>query len=152
LKAQKADTFLLHYAVSKGDTIIYKRIIRFDKFNSLFHVKDYFENGQIQMDAYYSSFDKHIKEEYQCNYHSNTKTGQFMEWYKNGQIKYSGNFKNGRRSGLSNSWYDNGQKEAEENWSDGQLQGNVKYWSEDCKLLFDLTFDHGLNQNPKSAY
>ena len=61
LKAQETDTFLLHYAVSKGDTIIYKRIIKLDKRTNLFHVKDYFENGQIQMDAYYRSFDKHIK-------------------------------------------------------------------------------------------
>jgi hypothetical protein len=152
LKAQEADTFLLHYAVSKGDTIIFKRIIQFDKCNNLFHVKDYCENGQIQMDAYYSSFDKHIKEEYQCNYHSNTKTGQYMEWYENGKLEYSGYFKNGLRSGLCTSWYDNGQKEGEENWSDGQLQGNVKYWSADGTLQYDLIFDHGLNLNPENAY
>ncbi len=151
LKAQEIDTFFLHYAVSKGDTIIYQRIIQFDKSNNLFHVKDYFENGQIQMDAYYSSFDKHIKEEYQCNYHSNTKTGQYMEWHKNGQVEYSGNYKNGLRSGLCTSWYDNGQKEAEGNWVDGQLQGNVEYWSADGTLQFDLTFIHGLNQNPKNV-
>ncbi|HSO25672.1 MAG TPA: hypothetical protein VLR54_03515, partial [Methanobacteriaceae archaeon] len=151
IKAQEIDTFLLHYVVSKGDTIIYKRIIQYDKNNNLFHVKDYFENGQIQMDAYYSSFDKHIKEEYQCNLHSNAKTGQYMEWYKNGQIEYSGNYKNGLRTGLCTSWYDNGQKEAEENWADGQLQGNVKYWSADGTLRFDLTFIHGLNQDPKKV-
>lgn len=152
LKAQEIDTFLLHYAVSKGDTIIYKRIIQFDKSNNLFHVKDYFENGKIQMDAFYSSFDKHIKEEYQCNYHSNTKTGQYIEWHKNGQIEYSGNYNNGLRSGLCTSWYDNGQKEAEENWVDGQLHGNVKYWSPDGALQFDLTFIHGLNQDPKKVH
>ena len=44
LKAQEIDTFFLHYAVSKGDTIIYKRLIQLDKSNNLFHVKDYFEN------------------------------------------------------------------------------------------------------------
>lgn len=150
-EAQEIDTYFLHYAVSKGDTIVYKRIIQFDKSNNLFHVKDYFENGQIQMDAYYSSFDKHIKEEYQCNYHSNSKTGQYMEWYKNGQFEFSGNYINGLRSGLCTSWYETGQKEAEENWVDGQLHGNLKYWSADGKLQFDLTFNHGLNQNPKSA-
>lgn len=151
LRAQEINTFLLHYAVSKRDTIIYKRIIQLDKSNNLFHVKDYFENGQIQMDAYYSSFDKHIKEEYQCNYHSNTKTGQYSEWYSNGQLEYSGNYTNGLRHGLCVSWYDNGQKEAEENWINGQLHGNVKYWSPNGELQFDLTFNHGLNQNPKTA-
>ena len=56
LIAQEADTFLLQYPISKGDTIIYKRIIQLYKSNNLYHVKDYFDNGQIQMDAYYSSF------------------------------------------------------------------------------------------------
>lgn len=151
IKAQEIDTFHLKYAVSKGDTIFYKRIIQFDKSNSLFHVKDYFENAQIQMDAYYTSFDKHIKEEYQCNYQSNTKTGPYIEWHKNGRIEYSGNYKNGLRSGLCTSWYDNGQKEAEENWLNGQLQGDVKYWSVEGVLQNDLTFMHGLNQKPKEV-
>jgi pimeloyl-ACP methyl ester carboxylesterase len=151
LKAQEIDTSFLHYVVSKGDTIIFKRIIQSDKNNNLLHVKDYFENGQIQMDAFYSSFDKHIKEEYQCNYYSNVKTGQYLEWYPNGQIEYSGNYKKGLRNGLCVSWYDNGQKEAEENWVNGQLQGEVKYWRLDGKLQFDLKFNHGLNQNPKNV-
>jgi len=151
LIAQEADTFLLHYPISKGDTIIYKRIILFDKSNNLYHVKDYFDNEQILMDAYYSSFDKHIKEEYQCNYHSNIKTGQYLKWHRNGQIEYSGNYKNGLRNGLCTSWYDNGQKEAEENWADGQLHGNARYWSPDGSLQFDLIFVHGLNQNQENV-
>jgi pimeloyl-ACP methyl ester carboxylesterase len=152
LKAQKIDTFILHYAVSKGDTIIYKRVIQFDKSNNLFHVKDYFENGQIQMDAFYISFDKHIKEESQCNYHSNTKQGEYVEWYKNGLIEYTGNYRNGLRDGLCTSWYMNGQKEAEENWSNGQLHGRTKYWTVKGDLQFDLMFSHGLNQNPKDVH
>ncbi len=151
IKAQEIDTFLLHYVVSKGDTVIYKRIIQSDKNNNVLHVKDYFENGQIQMDAFYSSFDKHIKEEYQCNHSSNVKTGQYLKWFPNGQVEYSGNYKKGLRNGLCVSWYDNGQKEAEENWVNGQLQGEVKYWTLDGKLQFDLKFNHGLNQNPKKV-
>jgi hypothetical protein len=73
IQAKDIDTFFLKYGVSKYDTIIYKRIIEFDKNRKIFHVKDYFENGQIQMDAFYSSFDKNIKEGSQCNYSSNTK-------------------------------------------------------------------------------
>jgi pimeloyl-ACP methyl ester carboxylesterase len=151
LKAQTADTFLLRYPVKKGDTIIFKRVIQFDNNSNLFHVKDYYENGQIQMDAFYSSFDKHIKEDYQCNYISNTKTGQYKEWYKTGQIKYSGIFKNGLRNGKSDGWYENGQKEAEESRSNGQLHGNVKYYSPYGILQFNLIFNHGLNQNPQKV-
>jgi hypothetical protein len=68
--AQERDTFTLNYEVSKNKMIIYKRVIDYNLTNRLNHVKDYFENGQIQMDAFFSAFDKHIKEESQCNYRS----------------------------------------------------------------------------------
>jgi len=152
IKAQDIDTFTLNYAVSKNNTIVYKRIIKLDNKSNLYHVKDYFENGQIQMEAFYSSFDKRIKEGYQCNYRSNTKEGLCKGWYKNGQIEFSGHYQNGLRNGLSTSWFKNGQKEAEENWLNGQLHGSVKYWTEKGDLQFDLTFNHGLNQKPKDAH
>ena len=151
IQAQEIDTFFLKYGVSKYDTIIYKRIIGFDKINKLYHVKDYFENGQIQMDAFYSSFDKNIKEGSQCNYRSNTKEGSYKNWYENGQLEYSATYKNGLVDGFSGSWYKNGTKESEENWLQGQLNGKVKYWTEKGELQFDLVFDHGLNQNPKDV-
>jgi len=152
IKAQDIDTFTLNYAVSKNNTIVYKRIIKLDNKSNLYHVKDYFENGQIQMEAFYSSFDKRIKEGYQCNYRSNTKEGLCKGWYNNGQIEFSGHYQNGLRNGLSTSWFKNGQKEAEENWLNGQLHGRVKYWTEKGDLQFDLTFNHGLNQKPKDAH
>jgi len=152
IKAQDIETFILKSAVSKDETIIYKRIIEFDRNTKKYHVKDYFENGRIQMDAFYTSFDKQIKEEIQCNYHSNTKEGFYSEWYENGQMEFSGYYKNGLRNGLCTSWYQNGQKEAEENWSNGQLHGRTKYWTEKGDLQFDLTFDHGSNENPKDVH
>lgn len=152
IKAQEVDTFYLKYGVSKYDTIIYKRIIELDKDSKIYHVRDYFENGQIQMDAFYSAFDKHVKEGYQCNYLTNIKEGKYKAWYQNGQIEFVGNYKSGLRNGLSSSCYKNGQKEAEENWLNGQLNGTVKYWTEQGDLQFDLTFDRGLNQNPKDVY
>ncbi len=151
IEAQDIDTFILHYAVSKDSTIVYKRIIQFDKEKTLYHVKDYFENGQIQMEASYSSFDKHIKEEYQCNYRSNTKEGSYKEWYENGQMEFAGHYKNGLRNGSSTSWYIDGQKEAEENWLNGQLHGRARYWTEKGNLQFDLIFEHGLNQDQKNV-
>ncbi len=151
IQAQDIDTFFLKYGVSKYDTIIYKRIIEFDKISKIYHVKDYFENGQIQMDAFYSSFDKNIKEGSQCNYSSNTKEGLYTKWFENGQLEYSATYKNGLINGLSTFWYKNGIKESEENWLHGQLNGKVKYWTEQGELQFDLSFDHGLNQNPKDV-
>ncbi len=151
LNAQDIDTFSLKYTVSKNKIVVYKRVIQFDNVTDLYYVKDYFENGKIQMDAFYSSFDKHIKEESQCNYHANTKVGFYKEWYENGQLAFEGTYKNGVRNGLCTSWYRSGQKEAVENWLNGQLDGSVRYWTEKGELQFDLTFNHGLNQNPKDV-
>jgi pimeloyl-ACP methyl ester carboxylesterase len=152
IQAQDIDTFLLRYGASKYDTINYKRIIEFDKISKLYHVRDYFENGQIQMDAFYSSFDKKIKEGSQCNYSSNTKEGSYKKWFENGQPEYSADYKKGLPNGLSASWYKNGTKESEEKWLEGQLNGKVKYWTEQGELQFELSFNHGLNQNPKDVH
>jgi len=146
-KAQQVDTFMLHDVVSKFVTNGYKRVIRFDKHDRLYHVIDYFENGHIQMEATYRKFDKHIKEEYQCNYRSNMKEGPYKQWYPNGQPEFVGFYKNGLRNGLGRSWYSSGQKEADENWLNGQLNGDIKYWSEKGDLEFESTFCHGINQN-----
>jgi len=151
LIAQEVETFTLKVTVSKSKVAIYKRVIAYDRQKSLFRVKDYFENGLIQMEAFYSAFDKHVKEEYQCNYKTNIKEGPYREWYENGQIKFVGTLKNGLRYGLCKSWYRNGQIEEESNWLNGQLHGNVKYWSQQGRLQFDLFFEHGLNKNSKSV-
>ena len=152
LPAQDEEIFILPLAVSKDKTIVYKRVIRFVKNRKLWQVRDYFENGQMQMEAFYSSFDRNIKEEYQCNYRSNTKEGAYRQWYRNGQIEFSGNYDKGLRNGPGTSWYENGKKEAQENWRHGQLHGEVKYWTEQGELEFASSFKHGLNRNPADAH
>lgn len=152
LPAQDDEIFILSVAVSKDKTIVYKRVIRFVKDRNRWHVRDYFENGQMQMEAFYSSFDRNVKEEYQCNYRSNTKEGEYRQWYANGRLEFSGNYEKGLRNGPSTSWYENGMKEAEENWLHGQLHGAVKYWTEQGELQFALEFDHGMNRNPMEAH
>jgi pimeloyl-ACP methyl ester carboxylesterase len=150
-QAQVPDTFALHKAVSNRDTIVYTRIIRFDDRTHLFHVRDYFEGGQVQMDAFYSSFDKRVKEDLQCNYRSNTKEGPYTEWYPNGRRRFEGRFTQGRLNGTSTAWYESGQKEAEEHWLDGRLHGRVTYWSRSGDQQFASTFRHGMNQHPRSV-
>jgi len=152
IKAQEVDTFYLDYPISKNDTIIYKRIIQFDKNDSLYHVRDFYPNGQIQMEGIYSSFDKSIKEKsLWCNYKTNTKEGEFKVWYKNGQIESKTNFLNGLRHGLHEYWYSNGQRESIQNYINGQEHGNVTYWDISGTIENELTFKHGLNQNPKDT-
>ncbi len=152
IKAQEADTFYLHVPISKNDTIIYKRIIQFDKNDRLFQVRDYYPNGQIQMEGTYSSFDKHIKEEsLWCNYRTNTKEGEFKTWYKNGQIERKANYLNGLRHGLHEYWYSNGERESAQNYLNGQKNGNCTWWNSDGSVQQELIFVKGLNQNQKDT-
>ncbi|TFH39976.1 MAG: hypothetical protein E4G94_10310 [ANME-2 cluster archaeon] len=152
IKAQEVDTFYLHHPISNNDTIIYKRIIQFDKNDSLYHVQDYYPNGQIQMEGTYSSFDKSIKEEsLWCNYKTITKEGEFKAWYKNGQIESKTNYLNGLRHGLHEYWYSNGQRESKQNYTNGQEHGKSTWWNTDGSLQNELIFEKGLNQNPKDT-
>ena len=52
----------MRQAVSNRDTIAYTRVIRVNERTRRYHVQDYFESGQIQLDAFYSSFDERVKE------------------------------------------------------------------------------------------
>jgi pimeloyl-ACP methyl ester carboxylesterase len=148
---QEGETYILKQVVSSRQTIVYTRVIRFDDRAHLFHVKDYDEVGHLRMDAFYSSFDKRVKEDVQCNYRSNTKEGPYAEWYANGRPRYLGHFSRGRFDAASTAWYENGQKESEEHWRDGQLHGRVRYWSEQGDLQFDSTFEHGMNQHRRTV-
>jgi len=156
LKAQQFDTVLVHHAISKYDTIIYKRIIHFDINDSLYHVEDYFENGQIQMKGTYSSLDKSIKENYWCNYKTNTKQGFYQTWYKNGNPECQYNFIDGKKNGLCEEHYLNGQISDRGSWIPGDIKGNTrgmrhgnfKGWSENGELIYDFDYDRGLKINP----
>jgi len=148
--AQVVDTFYLHIPVSKHDTMIYTRIIQIDMNDSLYHVRDYYPNGPIQMEGTYSSLDKGIKEEsLACNYRTNIKEGEFKVWYNSGQIESKTNFLNGLRHGLHEYWYPDGHKESVQHYVNGQEQGKSTWWNSDGSLQNELIFDKGLNQNPQ---
>ena len=152
INAQEVDTFYLHYPISQSDTIIYERIIQFDKNDRLYNVRDYYPNGKIQMEGTYSSFDKSIKvKSLWCNYRANTKEGEFKVWYRNGQIESKTHFLHGLRHGLFEYWYSSGQRESVEHYSNGQKNGKCTWWNKDGSLQNELIFKHGLNQNQKEA-
>lgn len=152
VKAQEVDTIYLPVPISANDTIIYKRMIRFDENDRLYHIRDYYPSGQIQMEGTYSSFDKHIKEEsLWCNYRTNTKEGKFKVWYPNGQIESKTNYLHGLRDGLFEYWYSNGQRESTQNYVNGQEHGKSTWWNADGSLQNELIFEKGLNQNPKDT-
>jgi pimeloyl-ACP methyl ester carboxylesterase len=152
INAQNAETFYLHIPKSKNDTIVYKRLIQFDKTTNLYHVRDYYPNGQIQMEGNYSSFDKHIKEKSMwCNYRTNTKEGKFITYYKSGQTERVANYTNGLRDGLYEYYYPNGQKETSQNYRNGQKHGACTWWNSDGSIQQNLVFDRGLNLHQKKT-
>jgi hypothetical protein len=159
ISAQKLDTFMLYKPISKYDTAVYKRIIRFDTNDSLYHVEDYYESGQIQMKGAYSSFDKNIKENYWCNYRTNTKQGLYETWYKNGQLESRSTFVDGEFHGLNEEWYSNGQISSRCNWIKGNIEGNTKGqkhgaskgWDKEGNLNCNMVLKNGLKVNPKDT-
>ena len=157
VKSQEIDTLFLQIPKNR-DTITYKRIVEFNNNTKLYHVRDYFENGQIQMDATYSALDKNFKEKVQCNYHSNTKQGLYQTWYENGLPEYRSNFVDGRFDGPREEWYSNGQIGERSNWikggiknGKGQMHGAYKKWSKDGKWQYEMVLDKGLKIEPKDT-
>jgi hypothetical protein len=51
--AQPTETLRVQRSLSKSKTSVYVRQVRFDDRDRLYHVQDFFESGQIQMDATY---------------------------------------------------------------------------------------------------
>ena len=144
INAQEIETYYLNYAKSYNDTIIYKRVISF--FKGQYHVKDYYPNGQIQLEGTYSSFDKEIKEKsLWCNYKTNTKEGEFKKWYENGLLESKTNYKKGLRHGLHEYWYPSGKRESVQNYKNGQKDGQCIWWNEDGRLQRKLVFKKGEN-------
>ena len=149
--AQPAETFRVQRSLSKSNAIFFVRNVRFDEQDRLFHVRDFFENGQIQMDATYSSLNKLIKEDYQCNYRSNTKEGRYREWYENGNLRYLGRFKHGLQDGTCTEFSENGHKETEAVWKEGMLNGTARFWTEKGNPPLVLEFKNGVNQTPRKV-
>jgi hypothetical protein len=60
---QPTETFRVQRNLSESKAIVFVRNVRFAEKQQLYHVRDFSENGQIQMDATYSSLNKQIKED-----------------------------------------------------------------------------------------
>jgi pimeloyl-ACP methyl ester carboxylesterase len=149
--AQPTEILRVQRSLSSSRTIVYVRHVRFDEKNQLYHVQDFFETGQIQMDATYSALNKQVKEEYQCNYSGNTKEGEYREWYENGNLRYMGRFKRGLEEGMCTEFSSDGQKETEAVWRKGRLHGTARFWTEAGNPPLVLNFKNGVNQTPRKV-
>jgi len=148
---QPTELLRVERAISNSKTIVYVRHVRFDEEDRLYHVRDFFENGQIQMDAAYSALDRRIKEDFQCNYGGNTKEGDYREWYENGTLRYKGRFEHGLEEGLCTEFSSDGRKETEAFWKRGRLHGAARFWIEAGQPPLVLTFRDGVNLTPRKV-
>lgn len=148
---QDTEIYTLHHVVSKHKTIVYTRVIEFDLSAGLYRVRDYYENGGLQMEGTYSAFDKRIKEGFWCNYRTNIKEGVFREWYEDGQLESRAHFSHGLRHGLHEYWFQSGEKESTQNYRHGRKHGKCIWWNADGSVHHERLFKNGLNQDPKEV-
>jgi len=94
--AQQTDTVWFNHKWEKSpkEGSSYYRIT--SKNGDLFHVTDYYKNGQIQMTGTYLSME------------TETKNGAFKWYYQNGQKKSESNYINNEEVGVSNNFFMNG--------------------------------------------
>jgi predicted peptidase len=108
------------------------------------------------MKGTYSSFDKTVKENYWCNYKTNTKQGHYQTWYENGNPECRYNYVDGKKNGLCEEFYSNGQISDKGYWIQGDSKGNTrgmrhgnsKAWSKTGELIYDFNYAYGLKVNP----
>ena len=82
--AQKADTIWYTSKWEKTDKSnrYYYRVIDRDDLKELYYVKDFYPNGKVQMEGYYTSLNPDIR------------NGQFKWWFENGNKQREAVFKN----------------------------------------------------------
>ena len=84
----------------------YFRIVSLDTPRIRFMVRDYYMDGQLQMEGAYRSINPDVK------------TGEFAYWYKNGIRHIECQYKGGLLNGQYREWYEDGSLKAEKNYSD----------------------------------
>jgi TonB family protein len=111
----------------------YYRLIDFDTTGKpIFHVKDFYISGNLQMEGKYRSI------------YPDYKTGEFIYWYENGRKKLVCNYVNNVLSGRYVEWYDNGNLKSERFLKDGIIEGVEKLWSPEGTLKKVVEYKNGL--------
>ena len=60
--------------------------------------------------------------------------GEWLEYYKNGEVKEKSNFKDGKAEGESLRYYKSGELKNKNNWKDGKLEGERLYYYKNGQL------------------
>ena len=129
---------------SKENAKYYRIIDTISKDN--FFARDFYLNGQLQMQGYYVNLDKNIKngkfswysdtgiKTKDCSYTLGKLDGHYIGWYNNGKIKVEGKYKLDKKDSLW-SWYDtNGVINSSGEFDNGISIGTwTRYYSDGSK-------------------
>jgi len=122
----------------------------------VFTVKDYFNNGAIQMHGnflntmqnksglftwYYENHNKKVE----GNFTENKKQGIFKSWYDTGALRDEHSYINGKLNGKFKSFYENGIIEKEEgNFEEDLMQGMFTFWYEFGNMREQCNYNNGM--------
>lgn len=101
---------------SQEAAVYYRDYKKISKKNWL--IKDYYINGQIQMEGVFTS--KKMKE----------KNGEFIYYYNNGNIDHEGEYINNQKEGDWKWYFKNGQMSSKEIYNGGKPE-KIEHWNED---------------------
>lgn len=85
-------------------------------------------------------------------YKENRKTGNWTEYYCNGNKKNEIPFQNGRPDGYAIMYYENGNKKEEGNWKVNKWVGNYKLYYENGTVQHDFKFNQGGKREGVQTY
>jgi antitoxin component YwqK of YwqJK toxin-antitoxin module len=82
----------------------------------------------------------------------NRKSGNWMEYYCNGNMKSNVPFQNGRPDGYAIMYYENGNKKEEGQWKINRWVGNYKLYYENGQVQHDFKFNEGGKRDGVQTY
>ena len=103
-------------------------------------------NGAIEFQTYYKNgkLDGEIKEYYISGelktklLYDNGKSVELREYYKDGKLKQDKFYHNDKLNGKLKQYYDNGQLQSEVTYIDGKPEPDIKWYSRDGHLQFEM--------------
>ncbi len=96
LGQQKTIYFNKHWEKTTKERAVYYRLMPLEKVGDLYHVKDYYSNGTLQMEGFWSNLEKETLE------------GDIAWYYKDGTLSETAHYQNGKKEGLCKTYIKNG--------------------------------------------
>ncbi len=115
-------------ACSRDSASYYRVVIEDKNIDTLYHVKDFYMSGQLQMESTYAGLVPTINwklTNHQGLHLEAVKHGKCTWYYENGRKKEEINYDLGKKQGNARGWYMNGQLQYEESYKKDTLNGDV---------------------------